>query len=293
MSDSEWLASRFEQDRGRLQSIAYRLLGSVNEAEDAVQETWLRLNRSDASTIENLSGWLTTVLSRVCLDTLRSRRAKREGSLEEFEAPVRADAWRPDPENEVLMADSVGLALLVILDRLSPAERIAFVLHDVFGLSFDEIAQIVGRSPASARQLASRARRQVRGADIATTVEVRQQRDIVSSFHDALRRGSIDDLLAVLDPDLTVHIDPSGARPGAPAEIRGAANWAKGAVAFSHLVGMARLALVDGRPGLVLASGGKLGRIIKFTFASGKIADIEIIADPARLRQVNLAVLES
>jgi RNA polymerase sigma factor (sigma-70 family) len=265
------------------------MLGSVSEADDAVQETWLRLSRSEADTIENLSGWLTTVVARVCLDVLRSRSSKHEEALEaSHEEPISKDQSIPDPENEVLMAESVGLALLVVLDRLSPAERIAFVLHDIFDVSFEEIGKTLGHSTDSARQLASRARRRVRGADAPTTSH--EQRDIVEKFLGALRRGDVEELLTVLDPDLTVRVDASAGRPGAPKEVRGAENWARGAVKFAHLIVAPQLALVDGRLGVLLAPGGKLSRAMRLTFREDRITEIEIIADPEHLKSLDLSV---
>jgi RNA polymerase sigma factor (sigma-70 family) len=289
MADTTWLAERFQENRSHLRSVAYRMLGSVSEADDAVQETWLRLSRSEADTIENLSGWLTTVVARVCLDVLRSRSSKHEEALEaSHEEPISKDQSIPDPENEVLMAESVGLALLVVLDRLSPAERIAFVLHDIFDVSFEEIGKTLGHSTDSARQLASRARRRVRGADAPTTSH--EQRDIVDKFLGALRRGDVEELLTVLDPDLTVRVDASAGRPGAPKEVHGAENWARGAVKFAHLIVAPQLALVDGRLGVLLAPGGKLSRAMRLTFRDDRITEIEIIADPEHLKSLDLSV---
>jgi RNA polymerase sigma factor (sigma-70 family) len=289
MADTTWLAERFQENRSHLRSVAYRMLGSVSEADDAVQETWLRLSRSEADTIENLSGWLTTVVARVCLDVLRSRSSKREETLDaSHEEPISKDQHIPNPENEVLMAESVGLALLVVLDRLSPAERIAFVLHDIFDVSFEEIGKTLGHSTDSARQLASRARRRVRGADAPTTSH--EQRDIVDKFLGALRRGDVEELLTVLDPDLTVRVDASAGRPGAPKEVHGAENWARGAVKFAHLIVAPQLALVDGRLGVLLAPGGKLSRAMRLTFRDDRITEIEIIADPEHLKSLDLSV---
>ena len=289
MADTTWLAEQFQENRSHLRSVAYRMLGSVSEADDAVQETWLRLSRSDADTIENLSGWLTTVVARVCLDVLRSRSSKHEEALDaSHDEPISKDQHIPDPENEVIMAESVGLALLVVLDRLSPAERIAFVLHDIFDVSFEEIGKTLGHSTDSARQLASRARRRVRGADAPTTSH--EQRDIVEKFLGALRRGDVEELLTVLDPDLTVRVDGSAGRPGAPKEVHGAENWARGAVKFAHLIVAPQLALVDGRLGVLLAPGGKLSRAMRLTFRDDRITEIEIIADPEHLKSLDLSV---
>jgi RNA polymerase sigma factor (sigma-70 family) len=290
MADTSWLAERFQENRSHLRSVAYRMLGSVSEADDAVQETWLRLSRSDAGTIENLSGWLTTVVARVCLDVLRSRASKREETLDASqEQPISTDQLFPNPENEVIMAESVGLALLVVLDRLSPAERIAFVLHDIFDVPFEEIGKTLGHSTDSARQLASRARRRVRGADTSTARN--EQRDIVDKFLGALRRGDVEELLTVLDPDLTVRVDGSAGRAGGPREVHGAENWARGAVKFAHLIVAPQLALVDGRLGVLLAPGGKLSRAMRLTFRDDRITEIEIIADPGHLKSLDVNVL--
>jgi RNA polymerase sigma factor (sigma-70 family) len=294
MDQHEWLAERFEENRGHLRAVAYRMLGSLSEADDALQETWLRLSRSDAGGIENLGGWLTTVVSRVCLDMLRSRTSRREEALEtHLPEPVASPEAGSDPEQEALLADSVGLALLVVLDRLSPAERLAFVLHDMFAVSFEEIAAIVGRTPTAARQLASRARRRVQGGGSITPAERAQQREVVDAFLAAVRKGDFEGLLGVLDPDVIVRLDEAAAHPGAPREIRGARNWAKGAVAFAQAVRFAQPALVDGKVGLVLAPGGRLVRALTFASSEGKIAEVEVIADPARLRQLDLATLNS
>jgi RNA polymerase sigma-70 factor (ECF subfamily) len=287
MGERESRVQQFEKNRGHLRAVAYRMLGSLNEAGDAVQEAWLRLSRSDATAIENLGGWLTTVVARVCLDILRSRASRREATLEgqKSEPPAKRQG-ASDPEQEVLLADSVGLALLVVLDRLTPAERIAFVLHDMFAMSFDEIASIIGRSPTAARQLASRARRRVRGADNS------EQREVVNAFLTALRAGDFEGLIAVLDPDVVVRADSTTLPPGPPTEIRGARTWAKGAIAFSQLVRSAPPMLVDGAVGLVWAPGGRLSRVLRFTITHGKIVQVEIIADPARLRDLDLAVIK-
>jgi RNA polymerase sigma-70 factor (ECF subfamily) len=269
------------------------MLGSLNEADDAVQEAWLRLSRSDSGAIENLGGWLTTVVSRVCLDMLRSRTSRREEELDTQAAPPVNSEGRRDPEQETLMADSIGAALLIVLDRLDPAERLAFVLHDMFAVSFDEIASIVGRSPEAARQLASRARRRVQGAPTVPKTSLMEQRRVVDAFLDALRRGDFEGLVAVLDPDIVVRIDEAAARPGAPREIRGAKNWAKGAIAFSRqLAGAVQPMLVNGEVGVVWAPGGHVFRLLRFSFADGQITTADVIADPERLREFDLAVLD-
>jgi len=293
-----WLASQFEENRSHLRTVAYRMLGSLGEADDAVQEAWLRLSRSDASAIENLGGWLTTVVAHVCLDMLRSRTSRREEALEtDTPAPGAISNKRAarDPEQETILADSVGLALLVVLDRLEPAERLAFVLHDMFAVSFDEIASIVGRSTDATRQLASRARRRVQGAPAISRSELHEQRAVVDAFLAALRNGDFDRLVVALDPDAVVRLDEKAARPGGPREIRGAENWAKGAIEFSRQIGVGsavRPMLVNGAVGLVWAPRGRLLRVLRFSFAGGKIATIDVIAEPTTLQEVDLAVLE-
>ncbi|HEX5481419.1 MAG TPA: sigma-70 family RNA polymerase sigma factor [Terriglobia bacterium] len=292
MKEQEWLAEQFEENRGHLRGVAYRMLGSLSEADDAIQETWLRLSRSDASGIENLEGWLTTVVARVCLDMLRSRASRREETLDSpASEPVVNSASGRDPEQEALLADSVGIALLVILDRLAPAERLAFVLHDIFAMPFEEIASIVGRSPAAARQLASRARRRVQAP--AAVSDLSGQRSVVEAFLAALRSGDFEGLLAVLDPDVVVRIDEAAARPGGPREIRDARNWAKGAIAFSRYVRFVEPALVNGAVGLIWAPKGRLARALTFTIANGRILQANVVADPARLRQLDLATLQN
>ena len=293
MSEDELLAQRFEDERSRLRGVAYRMLGSLADADDAVQEAWLRLSRTDAAGIENLGGWLTTVVARVCLDALRARRTRREEPLETQEpapdaAPV-APAAAPDPEQERRLANSVGLALLVVLETLSPAERLAFVLHDLFAVPFEEIAPIVGRSPDAARQLASRARRRVQGAPAVDGAELGRRRDVVDAFLTALRGGDLSALLAVLDPDLVVRTDFGP--PGAPRETRGAKTWAQGAMGFARLLANVQPALVGGMPGLVLAPGGKLVRALVFEFADRKITSIEIVSEAERLAGLEIAVL--
>jgi RNA polymerase sigma-70 factor (ECF subfamily) len=284
----EWLAERFEENRERLRASAYQMLGSLNEADDAVQEAWLRLSRSDAGVIQNLRAWLTTVVAHVCLDMLRSRASRREESLEaQLPEPAAGRAEQIDPEHEALLADSVGLALLVVLDRLTPAERVAFVLHDMFDVSFDDIAGIVGRSPTAARQLASRARRRVRGPIETPDTDLASQRKVVEAFLAALRSGDFEALVALLDPDVFVRVEG----PGGTREIRGAANWARGAITFSRHARFVQPALVDGTVGLVLAPGGRLLRALHFTISDGKIRHADIIADPEHLKQLDLAVL--
>jgi RNA polymerase sigma factor (sigma-70 family) len=290
LSEPKDLTTLFESHRSHLRAVAYRMLGSASEADDAVQETWLRLNNSNTNEFANLGGWLTTVVARICLDMLRSRRSRREEALDaEVVEPI-ADT-KSDPEQEALLADSVGIALLVVLDTLSPAERVAFVLHDVFDLPFDEIAPIVDRTPDAARQLASRARRRVRTGEITSNSDLQSQRVVVDAFLAALRAGDFEGLLAVLDPDVLVRMDVGA--PGAPREFRGAANWARGATAaFSRFAQFVQPALVNGSVGLVFAPGGKLSRALSFTFANGKIVRAEIITDRDRLQQLDLSVFD-
>ncbi|MGB7267168.1 MAG: sigma-70 family RNA polymerase sigma factor [Terracidiphilus sp.] len=291
MDEGRWLAEQFEQNRGHLRGVAYRMLGSVAEADDAVQEAWLRLSRSDTDSIGNLGGWLTTVVARVCLDMLRSRQLRHEESLDAPGKEAATPSPAPDPEQEAVMANSVGLALLVVLEKLTPAERLAFVLHDTFDLPFDEIAAIIGRSPDATRQLASRARRRVRGADISNKIDLTEQRKTIDSFLAALRARDFTSLVAVLDPELVVHADLIGLPPGAPSEIRGAEEAARAAIQFARGAVFARPALVDGAVGVVIAPRGRLFRVLKFAFAGGKITHIDIVADPARLHMLDLAVL--
>ena len=292
MGEKQWLAEKFEGNRAHLRGVAYRMLGSLSEADEALQETWLRLNQSDTSGVQNLGGWLTTVLAHVCLDMLRSRTARREESMESQAAEsVAQRAAAMDPEQETLLAESVGLALLVVLDTLAPAERLAFVLHDMFDVSFDEIAGIVGRSPEAARQLASRARRRVRGAEMALDADRESHLRIVETFITALRGGDFSALIAVLDPDLVVRGDTGPS--GAPREVRGAEQWAKGAIAYTQALGFGQpaLMLVDGAVGLVHAPRGKLSRALTFTIKDGKIIQIEVITKQSRLKQLSLAIL--
>ena len=290
VDDRDFLAGRFEEHRGRLQAVAYRMLGSLSDAEDAVQEAWLRLSRSDPDGIENLGGWLTTVVARVSLDLLRSRESRREDSLDlPGHGPIAAPAGG-DPEQEAVLADSVGLALLVVLENLDPAERLAFVLHDMFAVPFDEIAPIVGRSPAAARQLASRARRRVQGARPAGDADLTRQREVVDAFLAASRAGNFDALLAVLDPDVVLRADGTAMRSGTPREIRGAASVAQRAVRGGARA--AQAALVDGAVGVIVAPRGRLLMVLRFTLAGGRIVEIEAVGDPDRVRRLELSVLE-
>jgi RNA polymerase sigma-70 factor (ECF subfamily) len=293
VTEKDWLAKQFEQNRGRLRGVAYRMLGSLSEAEDAVQETWVRLNRSDAGSIDNLGGWLTTVISRVCLDILRARSSRREDSIDDnpIALPAKDDAGI-DPEQEAILAESVGIALMVLLNRLSPAERFAFVLHDLMDLPFDEIAPILGRTSTATRQLASRARRQVRSVSPDVGMELAQQREVVNSFLTALRAGDIEGLVRVLDPDLVVHIDKSAAATGVPVEIHGARNWAGNAIVFARHLRFFQPALVDGTVGILLAPRGRLFRVLRFTFTNGRVTQLDVIADTKRLQQLQIGMLE-
>ena len=298
----DWLAQRFEENRTHLRAVAYRMLGSISEADDAVQEAWLRLRRSDTSGIQNLGGWLTTVVGRVCLNMLRSRRSRREGPLEEplgvphgarVPDPIVSRADGLDPEHEALLSDSVGLALLVVLETLSPAERLAFVLHDMFAVPFDKIAPTVGRSPAATRQLASRARRRVRGADLVPDAGLACQREAVDAFLAASREGDFEALLAVLDPDVVLRIDGGAMRAGLLREVRGVRAVAEQTLTFSQLSPFVRPALVNGAAGVVVAPRGRPFAVMGFTVRRGKIVEIDVLADPARLRQLDLAVLDN
>jgi RNA polymerase sigma factor (sigma-70 family) len=289
LSEHEWLAARFEEQRGHLRAVAYRLLGSLSEADDAVQEAWLRLSRSDAAAIENLGGWLTTVVARISLSMLKSRRSLRE---EQFGVrvpdPVVSLDDELDPEQEALLADSVGLALLVVLETLEPAERLAFVLHDIFAVPFDEIAPIVDRSPAAARQLASRARRRVRAEKTAPDADLERQREVVDAFLAAAREGDFGALMAVLDPDVVLHAD---AGAGGAEAVHGSRAVAGQALAFSRLDLNVQPALINGAPGTVSIRDGRPFAVAGFTVRGGKITEIDILADPVRLRGLDLTEL--
>ncbi|HEY6446392.1 MAG TPA: sigma-70 family RNA polymerase sigma factor [Acidobacteriaceae bacterium] len=292
MAERAWLAEEFEQSRGHLRGVAYRMLGSVSEADDAVQECWLRLSRTGTTSVENLRGWLTTVVSRVCLDMLRSRKARREEPLEGPGGETPKAAGRgADPESEAVMADAVGFALLVVLDRLNPAERLAFVLHDLFDLPFEEIARIAGRTPEATRQLASRARRRVRGVTAVPKSEIAHQRALVDTFLTALRAGDAAKLVKLLDPGFAVLADATAAA-AVPAGIQGAEAWAKLAIQSARGAKFARAALVDGAVGVVVAPRGKLFRVLRLTFAGGRIAGMEVVGDVERLGRMRLAVLD-
>ena len=291
MNERDRLAEPFEENRTHLRAVAYRMLGSLSEADDAVQETWLRLSRSGSSGIENLANWLTTVVARVCLDMLRSRKARPEEPLgAHVPDQIVGREGGTDPEHEALLADSVGLALLVVLDRLAPAERLAFVLHDLFAVPFDEIARIVGRSPAAARQLASRARQRVRGTPALPEADLTRQRQVIDAFLAASRGGDFDALLALLDPDVVLRGDRAAAAMGVPAEIRGAEAVAN--TALKYRAQFARSVLVNGAVGILVAPRGRLLMVFECTIANGKIAEIDAVADPDHIRQLSLAVLD-
>ena len=305
MTEHSWLTERFEENRPRLRGLAYRMLGSLSEAEDAVQEAWLRLNDIDAATIENLGGWLTTVVSRVCLDMLRGRKSRREESIGSHATePTAVRGEGANPESEALLADSVGVALLVVLNTLMPAERLVFVLHDLFGMPFDEIGPIVGRSPAAAKQLASRARRRVRGSPAPLDADKTRQREVVEAFLIAARAGDIEALLTVLDPDAVIRIDAAARTDGViridappeevgqPREVKGASLWVRQMVALSRGLRFGvQTALIDGSIGLIFAPRGKLVRALMFTFENAKVTRVEAIGDPARLRELDIAAL--
>jgi RNA polymerase sigma-70 factor (ECF subfamily) len=289
MDDHELLAQEFERHRIRLRAVAYRMLGSPTDADDAVQEAWLRLSRSDPTGIDNLGGWLTTVVSRVCLDQLRSRTTRREEPLDPVEPAVDpVDGAASTPEREALLADSVGIAMLVVLETLAPAERVAFVLHDLFAVPFDEIAPIVGRSPETTRQLASRARRRVQGAATPDAGAARQ-REVVEAFLAASRGGDFATLVALLDPDVVLRADATAVQYGADPEVRGVASVAE---TFSGRARGARLALVDGTAGLVWSQGGQPRVVFDITVVDGRITGVHLLADPDRLRALDLVPLD-
>jgi RNA polymerase sigma-70 factor, ECF subfamily len=292
MDERDWLAERFEEHRGRLRAVAYRMLGSVSEADDAVQEAWLRLSRSDADAIENLGAWLTTVVGRVSLSMLRSRGTRREQPLDvHVPEPIVDRADGTDPEHEALLADSVGLALLVVLETLSPAERLAFVLHDIFAVPFDEIAPIVDRSPEAARQLASRARRRVRAENTVPDADLDAQREVVEAFLAAARDGDFDRLVAVLDPDVVLRRDFGPLAAAASGEVRGAEEVASQAIIASRLGLLVKPALVNGAFGWVATRDGEPFSVGGITVRGGKIAEIDILIDQERLRELDLTVL--
>jgi RNA polymerase sigma-70 factor (ECF subfamily) len=293
MDENHWLADRFEEHRPHLRAVAYRMLGSLSEADDAVQDTWLRLSRAGADGIDNLGGWLTTVVARVCLNVLRSRTSRREEPLDvHVPDPVIRPAAALPPDEEAVLADSVSLALLVVLDTLAPAERLAFVLHDMFQLPFEEIAPMVGRSPAAARQLASRARRRVRGAEVpAPDPDLARQREVVDAFFRAARGGDFDALVAVLDPDVVLRADAGARRPALTHEVRGAEAVARQAMMFALPAAELRPVLINGAAGVVVLVGDQPVSVMGFTVSDGRVAEIDAIADPDRVRRIAAAVL--
>ena len=289
----DWLAEHFEANRTHLRAVAYRMLGSLSEADDALQEAWLHLSRSDTTGIRNLDAWLTTIVARVCLDMLRSRKSRREVPLG-VRVPdpiVMSRENGLDPEHEALLADSVGLALLSVLETLTPAERLAFVLHDTFGVPFDQIAPIVGRSSTAARQLASLARRKVRGAATLPDADLSSQREVVDAFLAAAREGDFEALLEVLDPDVVLRSDGGLLRPGLSREVRGARVVAEGALTFSRLVPLAQPGLVNGAAGVVAFRHGQPISVMGFTVRGGKVVEIDILTDPERLHRLDLMAL--
>jgi RNA polymerase sigma-70 factor (ECF subfamily) len=290
MTQNQWQVEEFERNRRHLHAVAQRILGSSAEADDAVQEAWLRLNRADAAHVENVPAWLTTVVSRICLDMLRARQARREDSIDGWpQEPVVTVDLQSDPEHEALMADSVGLALIVVLDTLSPAERLAFVLHDMFGVPFDEIAPIIERSVVATRQLASRARRRVRGAHDSEVPDRRRQRQIVEAFLAASRNGDFEALVGILDPDVVFRAEAGSAGPPVPSEIRGADAVARLVLArgtpTAHL---GRPAVVDGRPGAVVVRQGRVISLVAFTIVDDRVAEMDLLVDPARLQRIRV-----
>ncbi|MEQ4301095.1 RNA polymerase sigma factor SigJ [Plantactinospora sp. B6F1] len=291
MGEDTWLADRFEQNRPHLRAVAYRMLGSLTEADDALQEAWLRLARTDTSEVDNLAAWLTTVVARVCLNTLRDRRHRREESLDvRVPDPIVTPAGPDDPEHAAVLADSVGLALLVVLDTLTPTERLAFVLHDMFAVPFDEIGAMVDRTPEAARQLASRARRRVQGRAPAPDPDLARQRRVVDAFLAAARDGDFDALVAVLHPDVVLRSDGGTARRRQTTVINGAREVAAQAATFGRLSPLARPVLVNGAAGVVTTAAGRPLSVMAFTVTDGRIAAIDVIADPDRLRRLDLAL---
>ncbi|MEU1471344.1 sigma-70 family RNA polymerase sigma factor [Streptomyces sp. NPDC005761] len=291
MDDRTALAERFEEDRSHLTAVAYRMLGSASEADDAVQESWLRASRADVSDVRNLSGWLTTVVGRVCLNMLRSRRTRREEPLDTYDR-AQGSAEGRDPEQEALLADSVGLALLVVLDRLAPAERLAFVLHDMFAVPFAEIGPLLDRSPDTARQLASRARRRVKGRTASADADLSRRRLVVDAFLSASRGGDFDALVALLHPDVVLHADRSVIPTPEPVVVRGAHTVAEGAMAATGRALFTGVALVDGKPALAMAPMGRLRLVLGFTIVDGLITEIDVVADPDRVGVLDIGILD-
>ncbi|HEX8998141.1 MAG TPA: sigma-70 family RNA polymerase sigma factor [Ktedonobacterales bacterium] len=293
MDENEWLAERFEEHRGHLRAVAYRMLGSLTEADDAVQDTWLRLSRAGAGEVENLGGWLTTIIARVCLNMLRARTTRREESMEvHLPDPIISRDERLQPEDEAVLADSVGLALLVVLDTLAPAERLAFILHDMFDVPFEEIASMVGKTPAAARQLASRARRRVKGAEApAPDPDVARQREVVNAFFRAARGGDFDTLVALLDPNVVARADTGARRLSVPTVVRGAEAVARQALSYAFPAARLLPVLVNGAAGVIVMVDERPITVMAFTVAGGKIVELDAIVDPARVRRIAAAAL--
>ncbi|HXJ66559.1 MAG TPA: RNA polymerase sigma factor SigJ [Actinomycetota bacterium] len=293
MDERDWLTERFEEQRPRLRAVAYRMLGSMAEADDALQEAWLRVARAGATDVENLGGWLTTIVARVCLNMLRSRSTRAEESLEvHVPDPIVGREDENDPEQRALMADSVALAMLVVLETLSPAERLAFVLHDMFAVPFDEIAPLVERTPEAARQLASRARRRVQGAPVTPDVDLAEQRRVVDAFFSAAHGGDFEALVEVLDPDVVLHSDGGALRPVATAVLHGAREVASNAILFRRWAPYVRPAIVNGVAGAVAAPQGRPFSVLSFIVRGGRIVEIDVLADPERLSKLDLTVIE-
>jgi RNA polymerase sigma-70 factor (ECF subfamily) len=293
MDEQEWLAERFEEQRGRLRAVAYRMLGSLSEADDAVQETWIRLSRIDADEVQNLGGWLTTVVARVCLNMLRSRQSRREEPFgPHVPEPIVDPVAGVDPEHEALLADSVGLALIVVLETLAPAERLAFVLHDMFAVPFDQIARILDRSPDAARQLASRARRRVQGSAPVGDADLDEQRAVVDAFLAASREGDFDALVALLDPEVVLRADSGPELPGMTLEVHGRAEVASRALGFARLQLLNRPVLINGALGMVAFRDGEVFSVGAITIRGGRIAEMDFLADPERLRRLDLTFLD-
>lgn len=292
MGGTDWVAEQFEGNRSHLRAVAYRMLGSLHEADDAVQEAWLRLSRSDVSEVENLRGWLTTVVARVCLDVLRSRKARREESLDSTVPQIKANlsAWL-DPEDEAVMADSVGLALLVVLERLTAAERIAFVLHDVFGVAFEDIAPIVGRTPVAAKKLASRARQRVQGQNSAEVPDLSRQRRVAEAFLAASRARDMNALLSLLDPNVVRRADRHAMPPGVDALVQGAERVASETAGNTALAQYARIVVIDGSIGMIVVLRRRIRVALKFGIAGERIKEVEVIADPVRIEEMRVGVV--
>ncbi len=292
MERNDWLAERFEHDRGHLRAVAYRMLGSLTEADDAVQETWLRLSGADTTAVENLGAWLTTVVARVCLNVLRSRRAHHEESLEtHVPDPIVGPEAGLDPEREAVLADLVGLAMLIVLESLAPAERLAFVLHDMFGVSFDEIASILGRSSTATRQLASRARRRVQHGQRVPDTDLDGQRQVVDAFFAAARHGDFEALIAVLDPEVVLRADGGSLRPATSVLLHGAAAVAGQALMFARPLSTVHPSVINGAAGVVIAADGQPVSLMAFTVRGGRIVEINSVTDPERLQHLDLSGL--